>query len=80
MDSVLEEEDIKNFEVSEKVCQICEEEDEGPELKIVSGAYQIGKNPDSCEDAYFVTNRGFGISDGVSGWNDYGFSSMAFSH
>ena len=24
--------------------------------------------------------RGFGVADGVSGWNDFGFSSEAFSH
>ena len=33
-----------------------------------------------CEDAYFITERGFGVADGVSGWNDYGFSSEAFSN
>jgi hypothetical protein len=52
-------------------------------MRLVSGAFQLGKiidNPEQCEDAYFITERGFGISDGVSGWNDYGFSSMAFSH
>lgn len=36
--------------------------------------------PPVCEDAFFITERGFGVSDGVSGWNDYGFSSEAFSH
>ena len=51
------------------------EEDEGPEIKIVTGAHKVGKHPDSCEDAYFISDRGFGVSDGVSGWNDYGFSS-----
>jgi len=50
-----------------------------PEMKIVTGGYQVGKNPDSCEDAYFISDRGFGVADGVSGWNDYGFSSSAFS-
>jgi len=48
-------------------------------MKIVTGAYQVGKNPDSCEDAFFISDRGFGVADGVSGWNDYGFSSSAFS-
>jgi len=38
-----------------------------------------GKKVDQCEDAYFIHERGFGVSDGVSGWNDYGFSSSAFS-
>ena len=50
-----------------------------PDMKIVTGAYQVGKNPDSCEDAFFISDRGFGVADGVSGWNDYGFSSSAFS-
>lgn len=61
--------------------QINEEdiENNDPDMKIVTGGYQIGKNPDSCEDAFFITERGFGVADGVSGWNDYGFSSSAFS-
>ncbi len=50
-----------------------------PDIKIVTGGYQIGKNPDSCEDAYFISDRGFGVADGVSGWNDYGFSSSLFA-
>jgi hypothetical protein len=57
-----------------------EEEIEGPEIKIVTGAYQIGKTANSCEDAFFITERGFGVADGVSGWNDYGFSSSLFSN
>ena len=48
-------------------------------LKIISGAYTIGKS-DLNEDAYFLMDRGFGVADGVSGWNDFGFSSEAFSH
>lgn len=48
-------------------------------LKIKSAGYSIGKQPDNCEDAFFVCERGFGVADGVSGWNDYGFSSHAFS-
>lgn len=35
--------------------------------------------PTQCEDAYFISDRAFGVSDGVSGWNDYGFSSDQFS-
>ena len=54
-------------------------ENNDPEMKIVTGAYSVGKHPDSCEDAYFLTERGFGVADGVSGWNDYGFSSSLFS-
>jgi hypothetical protein len=47
---------------------------------LVQGAFSIGKTPTTCEDAFFICDRGFGIADGVSGWNDYGFSSSAFSH
>ena len=48
-------------------------------LQVKSAGYSIGKQPDNCEDAFFVCERGFGVADGVSGWNDYGFSSHAFS-
>ena len=51
-------------------------------LILVSGGHQIGKISErhpKCEDAYFITENAFGISDGVSGWNDYGFSSDEFS-
>lgn len=50
------------------------------ELKLKSAGYSIGKQADNCEDAFFVSERGFGVADGVSGWNDYGFSSHAFSN
>lgn len=53
---------------------------ENKELKLKSAGYSIGKVADNCEDAFFVSERGFGVSDGVSGWNDYGFSSHAFSN
>ena len=51
-------------------------------LILVSGSHQIGKiskRHPKCEDAYFITENAFGLSDGVSGWNDYGFSSDEFS-
>ena len=48
-------------------------------FKIVSAAYTIGKS-DTNEDAFFFTDRGFGIADGVSGWQDFGISSEAFSN
>jgi hypothetical protein len=51
----------------------------GPDIKLVTGAFKVGKVPEQCEDAYFLTDRGFGVADGVSGWNDYGFSSSLFS-
>ena len=46
---------------------------------IVSGAHTIGKTETSNEDAFFISDRSFGIADGVSGWADMGFSSQAFS-
>lgn len=55
------------------------DDDSGPDIAIVTGAYQVGKVPTSCEDAYFISERGFGVADGVSGWNDYGFSSSLFA-
>ena len=42
---------------------------------LIQGAHVQGKLPTQCEDAYFISDRAFGVSDGVSGWNDYGFSS-----
>jgi len=51
-------------------------------LVLVSGSHQIGKISErhpKCEDAFFITENAFGLSDGVSGWNDYGFSSDEFS-
>ena len=46
---------------------------------LIQGAHCQGKAPHQCEDAYFISDRAFGVSDGVSGWNDYGFSSDQFS-
>lgn len=46
----------------------------------MSGAYTIGKTPTTNEDALFITERAFGVADGVSGWTDFGFSSDAFSN
>ena len=53
--------------------------DPGAKLAIVSGAHTIGKSEQN-EDAYFLTERAFGVADGVSGWMDFGFSSEAFSN
>ena len=54
-------------------------QDTNANLAIVSGAYTIGKTDKSNEDAFFISERSFGIADGVSGWADMGFSSQAFS-
>jgi serine/threonine protein phosphatase PrpC len=50
---------------------------------LISGGDQIGKvnvKHPKCEDAYFISESSFGLADGVSGWNDYGFSSDEFSN
>jgi len=60
--------------------QLEESKEAEPPIKIISGACSVGKAAHSCEDAFFISERGFGVADGVSGWNDYGFSSSAFSH
>lgn len=52
-----------------------DEENKDATFILVQGANVIGKQPNQCEDSYFISDRGFGVSDGVSGWNDYGFSS-----
>ena len=49
-------------------------------LKLVSEGFSIGKSATANEDAFFVSTRSFGIADGVSGWNDFGFSSAAYSN
>jgi len=46
---------------------------------LVSGAYKKGKRNNKCEDSYFISKHAFGVSDGVSGWKEYGFSSEEFS-
>ncbi len=46
---------------------------------LIQGAHRVGKEVNMCEDAYFYSDRAFGVSDGVSGWNEYGFSSDQFS-
>ena len=48
-------------------------------ISIVSGAFTIGKQAGRNEDAFFVSQRAFGVADGVSGWQDFGFSSEEFS-
>lgn len=52
------------------------------QIVLVSGGLSIGKQSKldrKCEDAFFIAEGAFGVSDGVSGWNDYGFSSNLFS-
>jgi hypothetical protein len=51
------------------------EQDSNAQFILIQGAHCQGKAVHQCEDAYFISDRAFGVSDGVSGWNDYGFSS-----
>lgn len=44
-----------------------------------ASAFIIGKNEFSCDDSFFITKHALGISDGVSGWANYGISSHLFS-
>ena len=53
--------------------------DSNAQFILIQGAHCQGKAVHQCEDAYFISDRAFGVSDGVSGWNDYGFSSDQFS-
>lgn len=46
----------------------------------VAGATVFEKRQRSCEDAHFITSKGVGVADGVSGWNQYGLNSAAFSN
>jgi len=74
---------LEEYPSSPKVSSFTPQKGKTPEqskvLRIKSAGYSIGKQADNCEDAFFVSDRGFGVADGVSGWNDYGFSSHAFS-
>jgi prolyl oligopeptidase PreP (S9A serine peptidase family) len=49
------------------------------QLKIICAGHSKGKTHDNCEDSYFTSERSFGVADGVSGWNDFGFSSKEFA-
>lgn len=50
------------------------------QVRLKTAGYSIGKQAHNCEDAFFISERGFGVADGVSGWNDYGFSSHLFAN
>lgn len=50
-----------------------------PCFRLISAGYSLGKTEDYCEDAFFVCQHGFGVADGVSGWNDFGFTSKDFA-
>ena len=42
--------------------------------------YSLAKNPHGpCEDAFFITDLGIGVSDGVGSWNSYGIDPSLFS-
>lgn len=50
-------------------------------LVFCGDAVLIPKNKNTpSEDAYFITEKGVGVSDGVGGWNAYGINSSLFSN
>ena len=55
--------------------------DDEDQYIFVGDAFSIPKSNNSVsEDAYFITDKGFGVSDGVGGWNQYGINSSLFSN
>lgn len=45
-----------------------------------AGAYRISKKADhDCEDSFFISKKGIGLSDGVGSWNKYGISAGKFA-
>lgn len=57
---------------------VCDSDDnnlEKPIINLIQSAYIKGKKLNKCEDSYFISQRAFGISDGVGGWSEFGFSS-----
>jgi hypothetical protein len=54
---------------------------ENEQFIFVGDSYQIAKNAGgSSEDAYFITDLGIGVSDGVGSWGSYGIDSALFSN
>lgn len=53
---------------------------EDDQFIFLGGAFNIPKNQKGpSEDAYFMNEKGVGVSDGVGGWNSYGIDSSRFS-
>ena len=49
-------------------------------LIFIGEAHNIPKSTKAgTEDAYFFTDKGVGVSDGVGGWNQYGIDCSLFS-
>lgn len=72
----------ESSEFSEKDQEVQTKDMHNQKIILISGGHQVGKcstRHPKCEDAYFISENAFGLSDGVSGWNDYGFSSDEFS-
>jgi serine/threonine protein phosphatase PrpC len=51
-----------------------------PSFKFVYGAKCIPRSGTQGEDAFFTHSRALGVSDGVSGWYQYGIDSAEFSN
>ena len=55
--------------------------DNKDEYILVGDGFMIPKRDKlKSEDAFFVTERGAGVSDGVSSWSNYGIDSSQFSN
>lgn len=47
----------------------------------IGDAFAIPKNSNGVsEDAFFITDIGVGVSDGVGSWSNYGIDSSLFSN
>jgi hypothetical protein len=54
---------------------------EDDQFIFIGDAFQIPKNPKGpSEDAFFMTDIGVGVSDGVGSWSNYGIDSSLFSN
>ncbi len=54
---------------------------EDDQFIFIGEGHQIPKNPKGpCEDAFFLTEVGAGVSDGVGSWGNYGIDSSVFSN
>lgn len=54
---------------------------EDDQFIFIGESFQISKNPKGpSEDAFFITEIGAGVSDGVGSWGNYGIDSSLFSN
>ena len=67
----------KNVAVDNKI--VPEIKSEGKVYKFVTGFSIRPRDDEEGEDACFTCERGLGVADGVSGWENYGINPAAFS-